>query len=319
MAPATESTATSAVTPQVEAALSTIAHGILTGVTQKFNIAEVDAASGTMVDLEIDKIVLGSATVGELVLQGTSVDLNSGSAFLQNVQIVLQLEFTFDWWVNVGIWSDSGTADLGTIDIPVSVGDISVPSLNKIPLSIPSMSTTQPITTTIAPLSSVDLGGGVFTGLTATKIALPANGFQLTGLGIGAVSVASVQVPQTTVAKVTVQDFHPNANIVLPSLQMTGIDLPAAKAADIQTTGAININADFAKRGVSLSLGVLGGTISVTPVAQIGIASLLLQGVTVSASVPTATIQNVSVPVDVRGINVSSITVGQIDVTNITL
>ena len=316
---ATTAESVAAVSPQVEATLSTIAHGILTGVAQKFNIAEVDAASGTMVDLEIDKIVLGSATVGELSLQNTSLDLKSGSAFLKSVQVVLQLEFTFDWWVNIGIWSDSGSANLGSLDIPVDVGDISVPSLNNIPLSIGSMTTTGAITTTIAPLTNVDLGGGVFTGLTATKIAVPANGFQLTGLGINGVSIASVQVPQTTVAKVTVQDFHPNANIVIPSVQLTNLNLPDAKASDIQTTSPINFDADATSRGLSLSLGVVGGTIWVTPIAHIGIASLLLQGVTVSASIPTATIQNVSVPVDVRGINVSSVTVGQVNVTNMSL
>ncbi len=310
---------TAAVSPQVEAALSTIAHGILTGVSQKFNIAEVDAASGTMVDLEIDKIVLGSASIGELTLQNTSIDLKSGSAFLKTVQVVLQLEFTFDWWVNIGFWSDSGSASLGSLDIPVDIGDISVPSLNNIPLTIASMTTTGAITTTIAPLNNVDLGGGSFSGLTATKIAVPANGFQLTGLGIGAVSIASVQVPQTTVAKVTVQDFHPNANIVVPNVQLSNLNLPNAKAADIQTTSPINFDADATSRGLSLSLGVVGGTIWVTPIAHIGIGSLLLQGVTVSAAIPTATIQNVSVPIDVRGINVSSVSVGQINATNMTL
>jgi hypothetical protein len=310
---------TTAAAPEVQAALSTIAHGILTGVSQKFNIAEVDAASGSMVDLEIDKIVLGSASIGELTLQSTSIDLKSGSAFLKTVQVVLQLEFTFDWWVNIGFWSDSGSASLGSLNIPVDVGDISVPSLNNIPLTIASMTTTGAVTTTIAPLSNVDLGGGSFTGLTATKIAVPANGFQLTGLGVSGVSVASVQVPQTTVAKVTVQDFHPNANVVMPSVQLSNLNLPNAKAADIQTTSAINFDADATSRGLSLSLGVVGGTIWVTPIAHIGIASLLLQGVTVSATIPSATIQNLSVPVDVRGINVSSISVGQVNVSNMSL
>jgi hypothetical protein len=141
----------------------------------------------------------------------------------------------------------------------------------------------------------------------------------LTGLGVSGVSVASVQVPQTTVAKVTVQDFHPNANVVMPSVQLSNLNLPNAKAADIQTTSAINFDADATSRGLSLSLGVVGGTIWVTPIAHIGIASLLLQGVTVSATIPSATIQNLSVPVDVRGINVSSISVGQVNVSNMSL
>jgi hypothetical protein len=285
---------------------------------QTFNIAQVTAASGAIVDIEIDQIVIGPITIGQLVLQGTSLDVASGSAFLQNVRIVLELDFSFDWWVNIGIYSDSGTANLGSLFFGIDVGNVSVPSLNNIPLSIPSIAAGN-VSASIAPLTSVDLGGGNFTGLTATKIAIPANGFQLTGLGIGAVSVASVQVPQTAVAKVVVQDFHPNGSIVLPSVQLSGLQLPSANAADIQTTTPIGFDGVASSQGLGLNLGVLGGTIWVTPTAHISIGSLLLQGVSLSGKVATATVQNVSVPVDIRGINLSTISIGQIDVTNITL
>jgi hypothetical protein len=308
-----------ATSPAVQGALQTLLHGILTNVAQKFNIAEVDAASGTVVDIEIDKIVLGSAIVGQLVLQNTSLDIAAQRAYLQNVQVIMELDFSFDWRINLGFWSDSGSDSLGSLSIPVDLGSIAVPSLNNIQLNIPSFATNQNVSANIAPLTSVDLGGGAFTGLTATKIAVPANGFKLTGLGIGAVSIASVQVPQTTVAKVTIQDFHPNANILVPSVQLTGIQLPAASAADIQSTAPITFDADASSQGLGLDLGVISGTILVTPIAHISIGSLSLQGVTLSGSVPTATIQNVSVPVDIRGINLSSVSIGQIDVTNITL
>jgi hypothetical protein len=307
-----------ALSPQASGALQNIVQGLL-GAVQKFNIAEITVANGSMVDIEVDKVVLGSATVGHLVLQGTTMDVKSGSAFLENVRVVLELDFSFDWWVNLGFWSPSGSDSLGSISIPVNLGNIAVPSLQNIPLVIPTLATTQPVSATIVPLTSLNLGGGTVTGITATKTAIPASGFQLSGMGIGGVSVASVQVPQTTVAKVTVQDFHPNGNIVVPSMQMAGIQLPAAQAANIDTTAPINFDADMSRAGLSFDLGVVGGTIWVTPIAHIGIGSMLLQGVTVSATVPSATLQDISVPVDVRGINLTSVTLGQVDVTNVSL
>jgi hypothetical protein len=287
-------------------------------MTQTINILQVTVASGTMVDIEIDKIVLGGVTIGEVILQGTSVDLASGSAFLHSVRIVIQLDFTFDWWVNVGFWSDSGSADLGSLSFPIDLGNVSIPSLNHIPLSIPNL-VIAGLSATTAPLTSVDLGGGSFTGLTATRIAVPKSGFTLTGVGLGSVSVSSVQVPQTAVAKVSLQDFQPNANIVLPSVTLGPVPLPSASAADIQTTTPIGFSGGASQQGLGLNLGVLGGTIWVTPTAYISIGSLLLQGVSLSGTVAKAILENIGVAVDIRGINLSAIDIGQIDVSHIAL
>jgi hypothetical protein len=287
-------------------------------MTQTINIGQVTAASGTMVDLEIDKIVLGGVTIGQLVVQGTSVNIASGSAFLQNVRIVITLDFTFDWWVNIGIYSDSGKKDLGSLSFPLDLGNVSVPSLNKIPVSIPNLAIAN-LSAITAPLTSADLGGGSFSGLTATKIAVPKAGFTLTGLGLGSVSVSTAQVPETAVAKVSIQDFRPNANIVLPSATLGPVQLPSASAADIQTTSPIGFNGSASQQGLGLNLGVLGGTINVTPTAYVSIGSLLLQGVSLSGTVAKAILENIGVPVDIRGINLSTIDIGQINVTNITL
>jgi hypothetical protein len=287
-------------------------------MTQTIKVAQVTAASGTMVDIEIDKIVLGGVTIGQLVLQGTSLDVASGSAFLQNVRIVITLDFTFNWWINLGFWSDSGSANLGSLSFGMALGNVSIPSLNNIPLSIPNIVIAN-VSAIIAPLTSVDLGGGSFSGLTATNIAIPKSGFTLTGLALGSVSVSTVQLPETAVAKLSVQDFHPNTNIVLPSVTLGPVQLPSGSAADIQTTTPIAFNGIASQQGLGFSLGVLGGSILVTPTAYVSIGSLLLQGVSLSGTVTKAILDNIGVPVDIRGINLSSIDIGQIDANNITV
>jgi hypothetical protein len=304
--------------PQVTAALQQHIPILLTGVTRKVNIAQVLAAAGQFTDIEIDKIVLGSALIGQVTLNGTSLNVRSGSAFLQNVRIVLELQFSLDWWYDIGIASGHGTDNLGSLSFGIDVGDVLVPSLNNIPLTIPNFTATN-VSAGFAPITNLDLAGGSFTGLKATSTTIPADGFQLSGLGVGAVSIGNVQAPRTLVDKVSIQDFKPNGNIVVPSLQLGPVQLPSANAGDIQTGAAIAFDGIASKRGLSASLGIFGVTIWVTPIAHISIGSLDLQGVSIAGSVNQATIQNVSVPVDIRGINLKTIDIGQIDVNNITL
>jgi hypothetical protein len=299
----------------IEAVLRTRLPALLGGMVRRINIAQILAASGNLGDIEVDKIVLGSAHIDQLIVQGTTLDLHSGSAFLQNVRTILDLNLSLDWSVSIGFASASGTINLGTLSFGINLGNILVPTLNNIPISIPQISASN-VTADIAPISNIDLGGGTFTAVNAT---IPANGFQLTGLGLGSLSLSTLQVPQTTVDKVSIQDVSPNRNIVVPSVQLNQLQLPAAAAADIQTTAPIAFTAIASAQGVSASAGVISVSLWATPVIHISIGSLLLQNVSISGTVNRATIQNVSVPVDIRGVNLKTISIGQIDVNNITL
>ena len=66
-------------------------------------------------------------------------------------------------------------------------------------------------------------------------------------------------------------------------------------------------------------MGIFGVTFLVTPIINTNIGSLTLSGVTISGSVTDAEVHNISVPVVISGINLKTITIGAIDVTNITL
>lgn len=287
-------------------------------MAQTINIAQASVASGSVADIKIGEIVLGGITIGQLTLQGTSLDIASGSASLQSVRIVITLDFQFDWWINLGFWSDSGSADLGGLSFALDLGNVSIPSLGSIPLSIPNIVIAN-LTAAVAPVTSIDLGAGAFSGIVATNAALPKSGFTLTGLGLGAVSIASVQVPESTVAQVTIQDFHPSANVVLPSVTLGPVQVPSANAADVQATTALGFNGSASPQGLGLSLGVLGGTLNVTPTAFISIGALQLQGVAFSGSVTQAILQNIGVPVDLQAISLEAIDIGAINATNITV
>jgi len=283
----------------------------------QINLAQAAAASATVADIKIEEIVLGGVTIGQLTLENTSLDLNSGSAALDSVRIVLTLDFQFDWWINLGFWSDSGSADLGTMSFAIDLGNVSIPSLGNIPLSVPNIALAS-LNAAFAPISSIDLGGGNLAGIAASNITLPKNGFSLSGLGIGAITIGGFQVPEATAAQVSIQEFRPNASLVLPQATLGPIQIPQASAADVQTTAPVSFTGSASQQALSLSLGVLGGTINVTPTAYISIGTLQLQGVALTGSVAQAILQNIGVPVDIRGFSLNSIDIAGITANNIT-
>ena len=289
-------------------------------VTHTLGVAQVQVASGQTAGIEIAKIVPGPAQVGGLSLTGTSLAINSGTALLQNVRFLLQLEFTLTYWYNLGFGiSGNGSDNLGTIAIPFNVGNVLVPTLNNIALTIPNVAATD-VTASIAPIVNLILGSAGFTGLVADTITLPSNGFQLGGLGLGPVSIGSVQVPNALVGNVSIADFSPTGNIMVPSVQLNNIQLPSANAADIQSVAPIAINnIESSPQGVSANLGIFGVGIVVTPIINTFIGSLVLSGVSISGSVTQAEVQNISVPIVISGINLKTISIGAIDVNNITL
>jgi hypothetical protein len=287
-------------------------------MAQAINIAQATGASATLADIKVDQIVLGGVTIGELALHGTSLDIASGSAALQNVRVVITLDFQFNWWINLGFWSDSGSADLGSLSFALDLGNVSIPSLGNIPLSIPNLALAS-LNAAFAPVTSIDLGGGNLAGITATNMTLPKDGFTLSGLGFGAISIGSIQVPEATAAQVSIQDFHPNSSIVLPSAMLGPVQIPSVNASDIQTTAPVSFNGAASQQSLSISLGVLGGGINVTPTAYVSIGSLALQGVALTGTVAQAILKNIGVPVDIQGISLNSIDITQVSATNITL
>jgi hypothetical protein len=287
--------------------------------THKINVAQLLVAAGQVADIKIDRIVPGPIHIDSLSLQGISADLKSAKALLKSVRVLLELKFSLDWWYNIGIWSDSGSDDLGKILFPVDIGDVEVPSLSNIVLNIPDVTATN-VTTTIGPIANFDLGGGAFTGVSATNAAIPTNGFQLDGLGLASASIGNVGIPQTLVDSVSIQDFHPSGNILIPNLQLNQLQLPSASVGDVQSEAPIALDAEATSRGLRFRLGdVFGFTFWVTPLAHAHIGSFLLSGLGLSGSVNQASIQNVSVAIDIQGISLTTINIGQIDANNITL
>jgi hypothetical protein len=253
------------------------------------DISQVLVASGSIGSLRVAELRLGEATVDRLVVQGVSASVHAGGAFLEDVRFVLELRLSVDWWYDIWIWSDSGTESLGSLSFGIGIGNVLVPSLRDIDLSIPS-ATVADASVTVAPVRNLDLGGASFRDLRVDDTKLPASG------------------------------FAPRGPLHLPAVEVANIRVPAASVPNVVSQGAVNIDdAQATRRGVRLNLGILGFTFWVAPVLDIHIGTLTLSNVSASAGIDRLRVEGVSVPVTVQGVTAGDLRLDTLTVNQISL
>jgi hypothetical protein len=301
--------------PSVTAHLTAALPGILAALNRRLSIAQITAASGKFRDLEVDKIVFGAVEIGNLSLQNTTVQIRTGSAFLQSVRMVVELAFHVEVYWNFWFGHGHAGTNLQSLSFPLNFGDVTVTSLSEIDLSIPDVSVRN-VQASIPSLSNVDLNGGSFSGFTMSNVAVPTDGFQISGLGLGAVSVQSLQVPRSGAEKAAVAQFQPTTPFELPSVELGHISVPAAAAPDVRS-GPIHAIGHAEPRATGAGVGPIGIRLSVTPVAYISIGAMRFHDVHLAAQVGKTIAQNITVPIDIRGINLKQIEIGELTVSGV--
>lgn len=310
--------AATTISPDVAATLANTIPGLVAQVTRRFNIDQVRAETGSVGDLDVSRIELGDATIGNIVLTNANASLNGAQAFMQNVRVVLELRFRLEWEVDLGwLGSWDGTENLGSLSFGMNVGNVSVPSLADIDMHIPSM-TVANASARMQPITNVDLGGATFRSMQARNTNAPADGLSLQGMGVGAMRIENVRVPKTTTEGVTLQEFSPNASVVLPGAQVRDLRIPSANVDDI-TTGGFDLSAVASRRCLEADLGILELKICVDPIMHMDVGSMLIEDADLTASAQQLDVENIQLPVTVKGISMSDLMLNSVTVNRITL
>lgn len=299
----------------VESVLEARLPGIFRQLGRQIGVSQLLVKSGLFRDLDIDKVILGQAHIDKLVLQSASASLHSANAFLQDVRISLEIKLTVDWFIDLAVFSDSGTENLGSLFFNIPVGNVQIPSLSNIDLTIPTV-TVENVNANITPIVNLDLNGGQFEKATASQTVVPSDGFQLNGLSLGNFTLSSLQVPGVSTSEAKVQRFLPNRDIVIPGAQLSQLSVPNTTVNNIQSNN-IAFDGIASRRGLGFDIGFLGVTVFVTPIAHMLIGSMLFQDVNLSATVNQARIENIQVPVDIRGITIKGIELVDVNVKDI--
>lgn len=293
--------------------------GMAIGQTyKKVRIDQVNIQSGATTNIDIDKILLGTATINHIKINGLSADLRNGEAFLKDVRTVIELNFSIEWKIDLGfIGSWSGNDALGSISIPFTVGNLSIPALNDIQLYIPTIDIPG-INALMAPIDNLHLGNTKITGIAASATELPNLGFALNGLGVGSASVTGINIPNTNTKKATIQDVSPENHILLPQASLRELEIPETRVQDIASP-AFGTTVVASDRKLTADFGILAVTIKVTPTVHLNVGSMTISDVDLYAMANEVNLENISLPVSVRGIKIDNIDLKEINVNQITL
>lgn len=291
---------------------------IIGNLSKRINVDQLRAEGGSLGDLRIDKVTLGDASIGNIAVTNTNARLQSAQAFLRNVRTVLQLGFRLDWKVDLGwIGNWGGSENLGSLGFGMNVGNVSVPSLGNINMTIPAMAVPN-AAATIQPIDNINLGAAKFKNLVANDTGLPAAGFTLAGMGLGGMAVSNITVPATHTEQASIEEFALNNAVSIPAVEITNLRIPAARIANI-TTGGFAVPAQASSRCLEVDLGILEIKLCVTPTVHMNVESMHIQDAQLSATIGKMKLENMRVPVSARGITMDDLALEGVRVNNVTI
>lgn len=160
--------------------------GVLSSqVARQIAIERVNLGDGTLKDVQVDKLKLGSASIQQIEVLNTTANLKQSSARLNQVRSILELDFSLDWEVDLGwLGSWDGKDDLGSLDIPLPEEHLNIPDLNDVQVAIPKIDIPS-VLAKMAPVSNLPLGDFRFSKAQLDKLGLPSSGLSLSGMGVG--------------------------------------------------------------------------------------------------------------------------------------
>src|SRR4051794_8388461 len=117
------------------------------------NVPDVTADSATVQTIDVGQVRVGPVSVGELVVNNTDASATGASGVLRGVSVQISIEVSLSWRVNVGghFGIDESDTYSWIFRFTVNVGDVTLPALNNIRLSIPDV-TGQNMSADIVPM-----------------------------------------------------------------------------------------------------------------------------------------------------------------------
>ena len=110
---------------------------LASAVMRQISLPKFLSASGSTSSISIDQIKLGPATVGQVNIQDVDTQLDTGQVTIEDARAIVSLRISFKYGIHIPLpWpipdiNIDDNLSIGTIRFPFSIGDISIPALNK--------------------------------------------------------------------------------------------------------------------------------------------------------------------------------------------
>ena len=286
-------------------------------VSRKIAIDQVSVDSGTLNNLKVEKVNLGSASIGSLKVENGSASVNNAKAVLNQVRSIVELGFRLNWEIDLGwIGSWDGSEDMGSLDIPVDLGTITVPDLGDINLQISTIDIPG-LVADMRPIDQLDLGSLELAGVRLDKLSLPGAGLTISGMGVGDLTLSSVTVPSAAGEALRVNRAAPVQSLRLPGASLENVAIPSISM-PAATSGSFNADATASDKSLGIDVGILKVSVAVTPTVHLNVGSMTLSDASLAADLGKVSINDISLPVSLEGITGGELALDAISVSKLT-
>ena len=272
----------------------------------------------TVGQISVGQLDAGPLRVGRLVVNDARTSVRTGVAAFRNLRVELQLELRLRWRVTVDLgffdktWD--GSIDLGVHKPVLAVGDLTLPGLQRLDLSLASVAV-EDVRAEVGPLRDLTLGGVTAERVRIADLTVPLQDFTIDGLGLGGFSVEGLGVPAASAGGTTIAHLRgqalPLGTVVVPAVELPAASAGRVAAAGLDTTAVSNPSAFTA------DTGLLEVTLEVTPASRLIADQLILDGVDVALRIGSIELHDVVLPYELLDLRLSQIGIDTLDVPKI--
>jgi hypothetical protein len=269
--------------------------------------------------IAVGQVGIGPIRIGQLTVRNLNLRMSTGAIELRNFRVTVSLRLALVWKVCVGIPFDGskcwdGTINLGEPSVTVPLGDVRIPGLQTFDINMGQLSVSN-LTATSSPLNNLRIGTAVAEQIRARNTTVPAQGFQVAGLGLNAVRMDGVGVPAVRVEEVAVARVKGEA-LPLGGLTLANLALPATAVGDIAST-ALDVRATAVRHDIVADAGLLDITLQITPTARARMDRFSISGLNASGSIGSIEIRDAVAPYELLNLTLSQIGIESIDIPTI--
>jgi hypothetical protein len=274
-------------------------------------VPALTAQQANLNKIDIGTLAVGPIAVGSLVIDNTDFAMNAAQAILRNLSVTLGLNLKIKWSIDVELFSDSGTEDLGTVEFDVPLPDLTLAPLDNISVNIPTL-TAQNASGQADPLS-LSVSNATADQIRASNTVLPTAGFTVAGLSVTSIEGEQIDVPAVGIDSATVAHLHGDP-IVIPNFTLRNLTLPAAQSPSITNTAPLVMPLALGplRPAPGIDIGILSVALLITPIVTTHVGHLEITSVTASATVGQISLRDVTLPYDVLNLRLSQLGINSV-------
>ena len=301
-------------------AVSRAGQRILASMLRRADVQSVDVESADASTLNIEEVDIGDASVERFSLRDIRTLIDTGRVTMNDVRSIMDFRIRVSWEVHIWGPNPRGSFTTRSFSIPFDVGDIDIPELENMDISV-SSAEVEGTVATVQSIANLSFNGGRIDNIEIADIRLPTNGYGMAGLGIDTFNLSHIGVPDASIGTVRIGSLTPEGMLTLPSAEISNIGISSVNVPSVTTNQSVTVTDIVASPPpISLiNLWILTVDIRLLPVLTMHIGGVTLDDMEATSTIASATLENMRFPLQVNGMELSDISVSGLRANEISL